>query len=54
VRAGAWASIPLGILLGGLVVEAIGAPSTFLAIGISYAALVAYGFFNPAFREMDT
>ena len=53
VRAGAWASIPLGILLGGLVVEAIGAPSTFLAIGVSYAALVAYGFFNPAFREMD-
>ena len=53
VRAGAWASIPLGILLGGLVIEAIGAPSTFLAIGVSYAALVAYGFFNPAFREMD-
>jgi MFS family permease len=54
VRAGAWASIPLGILLGGLLVETIGVAATFLAIGVSYSALVAYGFFNPAFREMDT
>jgi MFS family permease len=53
VRAGAWASIPLGILAGGVLVTAIGVAATFLAIGISYALLVAYGFFNPAFREMD-
>lgn len=53
VRAGAWASIPLGILLGGIVVGAIGVAATFLAIGVCYAAVVAYGFFNPAFREMD-
>lgn len=53
VRAGAWASIPLGILLGGVVVGAIGVAATFLAIGASYAAVVIYGFFNPAFREMD-
>jgi MFS family permease len=53
VRAGAWASIPLGILVGGLLVEAIGVAATFLAIGVSYAALVAYGFVNPAFRAMN-
>jgi MFS family permease len=53
VRAGAWAAIPLGVLLGGLLVAAIGATGTFLAIGVAYAAVVGYGFFNPAFREMD-
>ena len=53
VRAGAWASIPLGILLGGVVVAAIGVASTFLAIGLAYVAVTLYGFFNPAFREMD-
>jgi MFS family permease len=53
VRAGAWAAIPLGILLGGVVVAAIGAAATFLAMGVLLAAVVGYGFFNPAFREMD-
>jgi MFS family permease len=53
VRAGAWASIPLGILAGGALVGAIGVTATFLAIGLSYALLVAYGFFNPAFHELD-
>ncbi len=53
VRAGAWASIPLGILAGGALVSAVGVPATFLAIGVCYTLLVAYGFFNPAFRELD-
>ena len=53
VRAGAWAAIPLGVLLGGALVAAIGVSETFLAIGVSYAAVVAYGFFNPAFHAMD-
>lgn len=53
VRGGAWAAIPLGILLGGVLVESVGVAATFLAIGVSYAAVVAYGFFNPAFRAMD-
>ena len=53
VRAGAWASIPLGILAGGALVGAVGVSATFLAIGVSYALLVAYGFFNPAFHELD-
>jgi MFS family permease len=53
VRAGAWASIPLGILAGGALVAAIGVAATFLAIGVAYVALTLYGFFNPAFREMD-
>ena len=52
-RAGAWSAIPLGILLGGLLVETVGVAATFLGIGIAYTGLVGYGFFNPAFREMD-
>ena len=54
IRAGAWASIPLGILLGGVAVAAIGAPATFLAMGVLLAAVVGYGFLNPTFHEMDS
>jgi MFS family permease len=53
VRAGAWAAIPLGILVGGALVGWVGPAATFLVIGIGCTAVVAYGFFNPAFREMD-
>ena len=53
VRAGAWAAIPLGVLLGGVVVAAVGVAATFLGIGVLLAAVVAYGFVNPAFREFD-
>ena len=38
VRAGAWSAIPLGILLGGLLVETAGVSATFLGIGIAYGA----------------
>jgi MFS family permease len=53
MRAGAWASIPAGILLGGIVVDAFGVEATLLAIGLCYVAVTAYGFFNAAFRELD-
>jgi MFS family permease len=53
VRAGAWAAIPLGILIGGAVVAAVGAPATFFAMGILLAAVVGYGFLDPTFRQMD-
>jgi MFS family permease len=53
VRSGAWASIPLGILIGGVMVGAMGVAATFLAIGVCYLVVTAYGFFNPAFRELD-
>ena len=53
VRAGAWASIPLGVLLGGVIVGTIGVAATFLAIGVLFSLVVAYGFYNPAFRAMD-
>jgi MFS family permease len=53
VRAGAWAAIPLGVLLGGAVIGTAGVAPTFLGIGVCYVLVVGYGFFNPAFREMD-
>jgi MFS family permease len=52
-KAGAWASIPLGVLLGGVVVGTIGIAATFFGIGLCYLVVTAYGFFNPAFRAMD-
>lgn len=53
VRAGAWASIPLGILLGSVMVAAVGVAPTLLTMGTLLAAVVAYAFFNPAFRGLD-
>ena len=53
ITAGAWAAIPAGVLLGGVVVGAIGVGPTFLCIGLCYALVTGYGFFNPAFYEMD-
>jgi MFS family permease len=51
--AGAWAAIPAGVLLGGIVTGAFGVSATLLVIGLCYALVTAFGFFNPAFREMD-
>jgi MFS family permease len=51
--AGSYAAIPLGAVLGGVVVEAIGIQPTLLAIGLCYVAVTGYGLVNPAFREMD-
>jgi predicted MFS family arabinose efflux permease len=53
VKAGAWAAIPLGVLLGGVLVDVVGVAATFLGIGLCYVAVTVYGFFNPAFRELD-
>ena len=53
ITAGAWAAIPAGVLLGGVAVDAVGVSATFLGIGLCYLAVTTYGFFNPAFRDMD-
>ena len=53
VRAGAWAAIPLGILLGSAAVAVTGVAITLLAMGVLLAAVVGYGYLNPAFRELD-
>lgn len=53
VTSGAWAAIPLGALLGGVAVEAIGIQGTLVGIGLCYVAITAYGLVNRAFTEMD-
>ena len=53
ITSGVWAAIPAGILLGGLLVEAVGVSATLFAIGVCYVAVTLFGFVNPAFREMD-
>jgi predicted MFS family arabinose efflux permease len=53
ITAGAWASIPAGALLGGLVIEWAGVETTLLVIGACYLAVTAFGLVNPAFRAMD-
>jgi MFS family permease len=53
VTAAAYSAIPLGILGGGIMIEAIGVGPTLLGIGLCYVAVTGYGFFNTAFREMD-
>jgi predicted MFS family arabinose efflux permease len=53
VTSGAWAAIPAGILLGGVLVDAVGVSATLYGVGACYVAVCMYGFFNPAFREMD-
>jgi MFS family permease len=46
-KAGAWASIPLGVLLGGVVVGTIGIEATFFGIGLCYLVVTAYGSSTP-------
>jgi hypothetical protein len=41
------------VLLGGVIVEAVGVAATFAGIGLCYLGVTSYGFFNPAFRELD-
>lgn len=51
--AGSFAAIPLGALLGGVVVEAVGIQATLVGIGACYVLVTGFGLVNPAFREMD-
>jgi predicted MFS family arabinose efflux permease len=53
ITAGAWASIPAGALLGGLVIAWFGLERTLVVIGACYLAVTAFGLVNPAFPEMD-
>jgi MFS family permease len=53
ITAGAWAAIPLGTVLGGLAVDAVGVQASLAAIALAYVAVTGYGFANTAFRAMD-
>lgn len=48
-----FAAIPLGMALGGVVVEGAGLTPTLIGMGLLYLAVALGTFFNPALREMD-
>jgi MFS family permease len=48
-----FAAIPLGMALGGVIVEGVGLTPTLIGMGLVYLALTLGMFFNPALYEMD-
>lgn len=48
-----FAAIPLGMALGGVVVEGAGLTPTLVGMGLVYMAVTLGMFFNPALRKMD-
>jgi MFS family permease len=53
IQAGAWLAMPLGVLMGGILIEQIGLPRTFLVTSICYLVTTLTMVFNPAIRDMD-
>jgi MFS family permease len=53
IQAGAWLAMPLGVLMGGVLIEQIGLPRTFLVTSICYLVTTLTMVFNPAIRDMD-
>lgn len=53
VTAGAYAAMPLGVLIAGFALDGIGLRATFLAVGICYVVTTLTLVINPAIREMD-
>lgn len=53
VTAGAFAAMPLGVLLAGVVLDRLGLRTTLLAIGAFYVLTTLSLVVNPAIREMD-
>jgi MFS family permease len=53
IQAGAWVAMPLGVLLGGVLTEAIGLTPLLIAMGILYLATTLSIALIPAMRGMD-
>ncbi|MBA2345985.1 MAG: MFS transporter [Rubrobacter sp.] len=49
----AMAATPLGMALGGFLVEGLGLVPTLIGMGVFYLVLTSSMFFNPALRDMD-
>jgi hypothetical protein len=49
----AYAVMPLGLILPGVVVEGVGLVPTIIGMGAIYVAVTVSMFFNPALRQMD-
>lgn len=53
VRSGAYVAIPAGVLVAGLLVEAIGLSGVLVAIAASYLAVTLSIFLNPAMHDLE-
>lgn len=53
VKAIAWMAVPLGVLLGGYLVEWLGLRSTLMVIGIAYLFALVSLAFNPAAADLE-
>jgi MFS family permease len=51
--AAAYVTLPLGTLVAGFAIEAVGVETMLLATGVCYLAVTSAGLVNPAFREME-
>ncbi len=49
----AYAGMPIGLILAGVVVEAVGLVPTIVGMGAIYVVVTVSMFFNPALRQMD-
>ncbi len=54
ITAIAWVAIPLGVLLGGYLLEALDVRVVLLIIGLGYVATLVSFLFHPALRQMNT
>jgi MFS family permease len=52
--AGAYAAMPLGVLIAGVALDRFGLRATFLAVGICYVVTTLTLVINPAIQEMDS
>ena len=53
IQAGAWLTMPLGVLIAGVLTEWLGLGPLLLALGATYLATTLSMLFIPALREMD-
>jgi MFS family permease len=53
ITAGAWLAMPLGMLLGGVLIEGLGTSPVLIGLGIVYFATTVSMAFIPAMKEMD-
>lgn len=53
ITAGAWAAMPLGMLLGGVFTEQLGVQTLLILLGVIYLATTLSMAFIPAMREMN-
>jgi hypothetical protein len=53
IRAGAWMTMPLGMLLAGVLTELLGLRTLLLAVALTYVATTLSMLLNPVLRQLN-